>query len=211
MIGCPVPNCATQMRSPRRPRANSPPPVVTTVIPETFAYVAFDADSIREIADQLAASIGLSDHPITIEVDESTPLARIRVSIAPDGAVHIHADSGAFEDTRLPRQQSDDVTATSLGRMLLRAKDRISGGFGEAPADDTLSLAHIAAWETYSLGRLERLGVPVNRQRWLYNFRNRHGFTDAGDVAFATLWASDGLTWGALSSISDDAAAATKV
>ncbi|MEO6125400.1 MAG: hypothetical protein ABIR32_16995 [Ilumatobacteraceae bacterium] len=185
--------------------------MATTVIPESFAYVSFDAAGICAIADQLAASIGLADHEIVIEVDESTPLARTKVSIDDRQAIHIRADSGAFEDTRLPRQQSDDATATAVGRMLLRAKDRLTGGFGEAPPDDELSLAHNAAWETYCLGRLGRIGVPINRQRWLYNFRNRHGFTDAGDVAFATLWESDGLTWGELTAISDRAAAAATV
>ena len=71
-----------------------------------------------------------------------------------------------------------------------------------------MSLAQIAAWETYSIGRLERIGVPVNRQRWLYNFRNRHGFSDAGDTAFEQLWQSTGLTWGELCAISERAIAA---
>ena len=74
--------------------------------------------------------------------------------------------------------------------------------FGEAPADDELSLAQTAAWETYCVGRLGRLGISVNQQRWRYNFRNRHGFTDSGDGAFDRLWASDGLTWGELDEIS---------
>lgn len=178
-----------------------------SVIPEAFNYVFFDAAVIHRIANELVGSIGLQDQTVTIEVDETTPLARTVVSIDADG-IHISADSGAFEDTRRPRQQSETATATSLGRVLLRAKDRISGGFGEAPPDDQLSLAQIAAWETYSIGRLERIGVPVNRQRWLYNFRNRHGFTDSGDGVFDQLWHSDGLTWGELCAISDAALAA---
>ena len=185
-----------------------------TVTPQTFSYVSFDADLIRRIADEIAGSIGLHDTPITIEVDETSPMARIAISIhagedgdsAPDG-IYIHAASGAFEDTRRPRQQSETATATSLGRVLLRASDRLTGGFGEAPPDDQLSLPQISAWETYSIGRLERLGIPVNRQRWLYNFRNRHGFTDAGDAAFEQLWQSDALTWGSLCAISDSARA----
>ena len=146
-------------------------------------------------------------------VHYTPPPARTSCAIDSDGsqAIHIRADSGAFEDTRLPRQQSDDATATAVGRVLLRAKDRLTGGFGEAPADEQLTLAHTAAWETYCIGRLERLGVTVNRQRWLYNFRNRHGFTDSGDVAFETLWQSDALTWGELNAISDRAAAAATV
>ena len=180
-----------------------------TVTPETFTYVAFDADVIRRIADELVGSLGMQQTPITIEVDETTPLAKTTVAI--DDGVHdgiyIRADSGAFEDTRKPRQQSETATATALGRVLLRANDRMTGGFGEAPPDDALTLPQTAAWETYSIGRLERLGIPVNRQRWLYNFRNRHGFTDAGDTAFEQLWQSRGLTWGELCTISERAVA----
>ena len=80
-----------------------------------------------------------------------------------------------------------------------------AGGFGEAPPDDELSLAQMAAWEAYSVGRLERFGIEVNQQRWRYNFRNRHGFTDASDARFDQLWASDGLSWGELDEISRSA------
>ena len=161
-----------------------------TVSPETFSYVSFDAALIHRIADEIAGAIGLHDTPITIEVDETSPMARTAISIraGTDGdEIHIHAASGAFEDTRKPRQQSETATATSLGRVLLRAADRLTGGFGEAPPDDQLSLPQISAWETYCIGRLERLGIHVNRQRWLYNFRNRHGFTDAAAVSYTHL------------------------
>ncbi|MEO7398725.1 MAG: hypothetical protein ABIW84_09195 [Ilumatobacteraceae bacterium] len=183
-----------------------------TVSPETFSFVSFDPAVIGRIAAEIVATLGLGEHDISIEVDETTPLARttLHVDDAADGsppAIRIRADSGAFEDTRKPRQQSETATTTSLGRVLLRARDRLTGGFAEAPADDDLSLAQIAAWETYSVGRLERLGVPVNRQRWLYNFRNRHSFTDAGDTAFQQLWRADGLTWADLCAVSDSAAA----
>ena len=66
----------------------------------------------------------------------------------------------------------------------------------------------MAAWDAYSIGRLGRLGYEVNRQRWLYNFRNRHGFTDAGDRTFDALWTADDLTWAELSAASDAAVAA---
>jgi hypothetical protein len=180
-----------------------------TVTPETFAYVSFDAPTIERIASDLAASLGMAEQTINISVDETTPLARTVITLN-DESIDIHADSGAFEDTRKPRQQSEVTTATSLGRVLLRARDRQTGGFGEAPRDGELTLPQIAAWETYSIGRLEKLGVPVNRQRWLYNFRNRHGFSDASDGAFEQLWDSDGLTWGELCAISDRAITATR-
>ena len=67
------------------------------------------------------------------------------------------------------------------GATLLRVRDRLSGRFDDAPADSELSLAQVAAWDTYSVGRLARLGYPVHQPRWIYNFRNRHGFTDRAD------------------------------
>jgi len=169
-----------------------------TVTPQEFKFVAFDAALIERVANDLLASLGL-DRNVVIEVDETTPLARIRVEV--DETISIRAESGAFEDTKRPRQQSENATATSLGRVLLRVSDRLFGGFGEAPPDDDLSLAQVAAWDTYCVGRLSRLGVAANQQRWRYNFRNRHGFTDAADEAFDTLLSSDNLTWGELQAI----------
>jgi hypothetical protein len=171
-----------------------------TVSPTTFTFVSFDAEVIERVADSLVHALGMQDHPVSIEVDETTPLARTRMEIG--DTIAIHAESGAFEDTRKPRQLSENSTATSLGRVLLRARDRLSGGFGEAPADADLSLAQMAAWETYCVGRLERLGITANQQRWRYNFRNRHGFHDRSDGAFDLLWASEGLTWGELDEVS---------
>ena len=180
-----------------------------TVTPQTFTYVIFDAAVIQRVAEELAAALDLADQTITIDIDETTPLARTTIDLT-DG-VHVKADSGAFEDTRKPRHHSEVAIQTSLGRVLLRARDRLRGGFGEAPPDDQLTLSQTAAWETYSIGRLERVGVPVNRQRWLYNFRNRHGFTDGGDGAFEQLWQSDGLTWGELCAISERAEASRAI
>jgi hypothetical protein len=119
----------------------------------------------------------------------------------------VHAESGAFEDTKHPRHLSETTTATSLARVLLKIRDRLDGTFGEAPADDDLSLARIAAWDVYCVGRFARLGYPVHQQRWRYNFRNRHGFTDAGDAAFDELFAAERLTWGDLDAISEAAVA----
>lgn len=176
-----------------------------TVTPQTFSYVAFDAALIQRVAETLVGAFGLTGHPVSIDVDETTPLARTTVVIGEGIAIRV--ESGAFEDTRKPRQQSENATATSLGRVLLRARDRLLGGFGEAPADGDLSLAQMAAWETYCVGRLQHLGIEVNEQRWRYNFRNRHGFTDSADAAFDRVWSSDGLTWGELDEIGRSASA----
>ncbi len=174
--------------------------MTVSVTPQQFTFVAFDAALIQRIASDLLTSLGLADHDVAIEVDETTPLARMRVEAG--DPISIRAESGAFEDPKRPRQQSETATATSLGRVLLRVRDRLLAGFGDAPPDDQLTLAQMAAWDTYCIGRLERLGIPVNQQRWRYNFRNRHGFTDHADAAFDRLWASDGLTWDELQAIS---------
>ena len=183
--------------------------MTVTVTPDTFQFVSFDAAAIQRIAESLVAALGLAAYSVAIEVDETTPLARITVE--PGDPISVRAESGAFEDTRQPRQLSETATATALGRVLLRARDRLIGGFGEAPPDKDLSLAQVAAWEAYSVGRLERLGVPVHQQRWRYNFRNRHGFHNTSDGAFDRLWSSDGLTWGELDEISRAGAVAPAV
>ena len=172
-----------------------------TVAPHEFRFVKFDAQVVERVGDELLAALGI-DQPLHVEIDETTPLGRVRAEVHPDG-ITVHVESGAFEDSKRPREQSETATAVSLGRILLRTRDRLEGGFGEAPADDELSLRQMAAWETYSAGRLARLGLTVNQQRWRYNFRNRHGFTDAADAAFEKIWSADGLTWGELQAIAE--------
>jgi len=171
-----------------------------TVAPHDFRFVKFDAQVVQRVGDELLVTLGI-DRPLHVEIDETTPLGRVRATVNPDGIV-VNVESGAFEDSKRPREQSETATAVSLGRILLRTRDRLQGGFGEAPADDELSLRQMAAWETYSAGRLTRLGLTVNQQRWRYNFRNRHGFTDVADAAFERIWAADGLTWTELEAIS---------
>jgi len=179
-----------------------------TVTPDEFKFVTFDAELIRQVGEGIVAMLGI-DRPVRIEVDETTPLGRMRADIG--DTIVLHIESGAFEDTRRPRQQSETTTALALGRILLRVRDRLHGGFAEAPPDDELALRQMAAWESYCAGRLIRLGLVVHQQRWRYNFRNRHGFTDAADAAFDRLWASEHLTWGELDAISSEAAAASTV
>jgi hypothetical protein len=175
----------------------------TTVTPATFTLVAFDAGQIGAVADELLELLDLTEHELRIEVDETTPLARITAAVD-HGVIVVGAESGAFEDTRRPRHLSVLAVRTSLGRMLTRVGDRLRAGFDTAPADPELTPAHVAAWDAYAVGRLGRAGVDVHRPKWLYNFRNRHGFTDAADSAFDRLWAAEALSWQELAAISDD-------
>lgn len=180
--------------------------MTVTVSPDHFSFVMFDAAVIADTATALLERLGMTEHDLVIEIDETTPLARIH---ATEGSpIVVHAESGAFEDTKRPRHMSETAIATSLARVLLKARDRMDGTFGEAPADDELSLAQVAAWDVYCLGRFHRLGYPVHQQRWRYNFRNRHGFTDSGDGSFDEIFGSDRLTWSEMNHISDGAIAA---
>ncbi len=176
--------------------------MATTVTPDRFLLVDFDADAIAREADDIADRLGLGDTAIAINVDESTFLARVVVTVAA-GAVRIDAESGAFEDTKRPRQQSIEVSRTTLAKALLRARDRLDGSFASAPADDELSVAERATWNAYVAARLARLGFPIVEQRFRYDFRNRHGFTDATDAVFERLWSVDRLDWPALRDMSD--------
>lgn len=174
--------------------------MTVTVEPEEFRFVAFDSALIRKVGESLVATLGI-DRPVHIRVDESTPLGRISAELG--DTIKVTVESGSFEDSKRPRQQSEMATTVNLGRILMRVADRLHGGFTETPADEELTMAQMAAWETYCAGRLSRRGLRINRQRWVYNFRNRHGFTDAADAAFNQLWAAEVLTWDELNSISE--------
>ena len=178
-----------------------------TVQPDEFTLVDYDADTISALARRVSSDAGLPDDlHITIEVDETTPLGRARVaSVDP---LVLTVQSGAFEEPTEPRQFSDSVSGDVMGRLLFRVSDRLSPDFGDPPLDEDLTLAHRSAWDTYAVGRLHRAGYPSQRQRRLYAFRTRHGFTDTADRAFQRLWTADGLTWADLVALSDDAAAA---
>lgn len=178
----------------------------TTVEPSTFRMVDFDAAEIAALTDELAERLGLGgDVEIRVEVDETTPLGHTEVvSIDP---LHIRTESGSLEDPKRLRQFSPEVATDLLGRYLLRAADRRTPGFGVPPDDGDLTVPQRTAWEVYTVGRMARMGYPVRRQRWLYAFRNRHGFTDDADGAFEQLWHGEGLTWADIDRLSEATAA----
>ncbi len=171
-----------------------------SVSPETFEMIFFDAAVIGEVAADVADRVGFSDD-FSIVVEESSPLGRSRLgSYDP---VVIEVEGGAFEDTRRPRNFSRTRSSDVIGRALLRVLDRRSGRFDDCPSDTDLDLALHSAWDVFSVGRLERLGYSPQRKRRLYQFRNRHGFTDAADAAFEELWGSSDLGWTDIARISE--------
>lgn len=180
--------------------------MTVTVTPETFTMVLFDQPTIVATVERVAGLIGIpDDEAIRVEVDEAGPIAR--AELASVDPIVISAEGGSFEDPRHPRQLSESAVAVTVGRLLLQAVDRRSPTFGDPPADADLPLAHRVAWDVYAVGRLDRLGFDGQRQRRLYAFRNRVGFTDVADEAFTRLWAGSDLTWDDVTRIADDALA----
>ena len=168
-----------------------------TVSPAKFSFVKFDAGEIATLVSELAAMLEITN-PIRVIVDETTPLAKLSEELDGTGleaTITLHAESGALEDRQHPMSFSVTNASESFGRILLRAHDRLRPDFADAPEDLDLTLEENAAWDTYCAGRLARLGIRVNQQRWRYNHRNRFGFDDSVDVAFDALWNSDDLSW----------------
>ena len=101
-----------------------------------------------------------------------------------------------------------------LGRLLFRVRDRLDPAFGDPPADADLELELLSGVGRVRLGpaRAPRVRATTSdRQRRLYQFRTRHGFTDAADAAFDALWAGDGLTWADIERLSAEALAPATV
>ena len=171
-----------------------------TVTPAEFTFVKYDAGEIAAIVAELAERLEIAN-PIHVVVDETTPLAKVYEEIdaaSSDATITLHAESGALEDRKRPMSFSAEDAREALGRMLLRARDRMRTDFTDVPGDLELTLAENAAWDTYCAGRLARMGVETNQQRWRYNHRNRFGFDDGVDAAFDALWAADDLAWAAV-------------
>jgi hypothetical protein len=176
--------------------------MTVTVAPRAFHYVVFDAEAIELAVANVLALVDMTERDVHIDIDEASPAVSMRTVGVSPGAIALQAGSGAFEDTRRPRHFSADVTATTIGRVLLRIRDREDPGFADAPDDGTLSQAQSSAWDTWSMTRLARLGLRVHEPRWRYSYRNRHGFTDAADRSFDRIWTAATLTWADLAAVS---------
>jgi hypothetical protein len=179
-----------------------------TVQPESFTLVEFDRDELVGVIERLLDATGL-DRPVVLEIDQTTPLGEAKV-VAIEPAIELFCESGAIEDPKRLRKLSPSGAAAVLGRLLFRVRDRLDPAFGDPPADGDLGIEQSAAWDAYASGRLVRAGFrhENDRQRRLYQFRTRHGFSDASDAAFEALWNGDGLTWADIDRLSTGARAA---
>ena len=182
-----------------------------TLVPAEFTLVKFDADQVRALIDETLAEIAFpTDVDVTVEVDEVLPhpLTASTADVT-DRQANLWFTGGCFESPQRQTGLSVDNTRVELGSALLRAKDRLSGGFEDAPPDDELDERQRTIWEAYAEGRLVRLGFPVREQRRRYTFRLYAGFNDVADATFEQLWSSDAtLSWRELAATSERLAAA---
>jgi hypothetical protein len=168
--------------------------VRVTVTPREFHLVAYDAKRIAELASEVAGRIELPEEvEVRVEVDEASPLGRARLTSLHPVTVSVH--SGAFEHPKRPRQLREESVVDVLGRLLMRARDRLDPAFGDPPLEQDLGMAESVAWDAYSLGRLAQLGYSPSKGRRRYHFRVRHGFSDLSDQVFDRIWDAEGLTW----------------
>jgi hypothetical protein len=176
--------------------------VTVTVKPDPFHLVNYDTATIRGIVDDVAAQIGFpASADIELTVDETLPHPILGTNtdvVDGDGGkklAKLYVSGGNFEARDKSRAFSERHARAEITLMLLRAKDRLEGGFEAAPPDNELTLAERQAWDCYAWGRIARLGHNVHHQKRIYDFRMQHGFSDAADAAFERLYAADTMTW----------------
>ncbi len=167
-----------------------------SVTPSTFTKVEFQLDQIVAVVEEVQATIGALGPiggDVELVIDEDQPTARMAVtSLDP---IVFALDSGAFEDTRTPREFGVEIASVSLASLFIEYLDRTDDAFGAPPLGEPSNLADKIAWSVYTHARVQRAGYRVHKPKHLYNFRNRHGFSDAADQAFEALWVGQHLTY----------------
>lgn len=175
-----------------------------TLDPEAFTMVKFDASELLAIAEEAATTVGVPDDVgIAIQVDEALPhpLVASVVEIT-NGSIFMWFSGGSFEDPQRQAELEPTTSRTELAAALLRARDRLDGGFEDAPPDGDLSERQRAIWDAYAEGRVARLGFRVKEPRRRYTYRLRCGFNDVADAEYEKLWKADTLSWSGLEAIS---------
>jgi hypothetical protein len=179
--------------------------------PEAFTLVKFDAAELLAIAEDAASAVGVPEGiGIVIEIDEALPLPLIASAIeVKDGKLVAWFSGGCFEDPKYQAALQPDTSRTELAAAFLRGRDRLDGGFEDAPADGDISERQRAVWDTYAEGRLARQGgFLINEPRRRYTYRLRCGFNDVADGEYDRVWNATSLSWPELLEIETRVAAA---
>ena len=162
--------------------------MTVSVVPTQFEFVDFDAAVIAGVVQQLAQSIGITE-PITVEIDETTPLSRVQLHL--DGGLRLAVESGALEDARKPRQFSETAAALAIHNAQLAqalVEQELNTAGHVILLADVCRAATIAGQKTTALGGAvadigeapgELLGLMAARPKELSNespeFGGGHG------------------------------------
>ena len=182
------------------------------ITPDPFTVVPYEVPVIAAIVEESAALVGFPiDVEIDLDIDEDLPHPLVgTASDVVDGRAVLWMSGGNLESTHRNREFNEPAARVELAQMLLRAKDRLSEGFANAPSDPELTLAERVAWDAWTLGRVGRLGLPARVDRMRYDFRLQQGFSDAADAAFDRLWDAETMTWDGLREICKETGAADR-
>ncbi len=183
-----------------------------TVKPDPFHLIMFDAGVIRDLVEEIAGSLGVPTATnIQLTVDEEIPMPIVAtMADVVDGGYDLWCTGACFEARNKSRAFSEAHARAEITGMILRANDRVSGGFENAPADSELLPGERIAWDCYTMGRVASLGHKVHIQKRLYDFRLQHGFTDAADAAFDRLWNTSATAFEAISEVCVETGAASR-
>ncbi len=165
------------------------------VSPETFEKVFFEhAEVLASVEAAVALVPGASKfEDLLVNVDEEVQTNRVRITSTSPLVFEVH--SGAMEDTTSPRSFSDLQAKVNVGRLLFEALDRADDGFGAPAVDSDISKEVRGAWDIYCFGRVSALGLRMHKPRYLYNFHNWVGFSDAASEVFDELWSAKALSF----------------
>jgi hypothetical protein len=175
-----------------------------SLTPEAFTLVKFDAAELLAIAQTAADNVGVPTNiKIDIEVDEALPHPLVAsASEVGDGTMSLWFSGGSFEDSKHQAILTPEGSLLELASAFLRGRDRMDGGFEDAPADGNISERQRVIWDTYTEGRLNRQGgYLINEPRRRYTYRLRCGFSDVADAEYERLWKAESLSWAELEEI----------
>ena len=137
----------------------------------------------------------------SIEVDETTPIARVQSELG--DPIVVRAESGAFEDTRRPRQLSEVAVNTALGRTLLRVAGPVVGPVRRRARRRRRSTLHAGGGVGHLRGRsagAARLpGPPAAVDLQLPQPARLHRRRPT--TRSPSIWAADDLSWEDLSAL----------
>jgi hypothetical protein len=182
------------------------------ITPDPFTVVPYEVPVIAELVEECAALVGFpADVEIDLEIDEDLPHPLVgTASDVVDGRAVLWMSGGNLESTHRNRQFNEPAARLELTQMLLRANDRLSDAFADAPPDAEVSLAERAAWDAWTHARAGRLGLANRPDRMRYDFRLQHGFSDAADAAFDRLCDAQTVSWDGLREICKETGAADR-